>query len=298
MNTAEPHVESPGIPYRHSLVPTNGVTLHVVEAGPVDGPPVVLLHGFPEFWYGWRHQIDELARAGYRVLAPDQRGYGLSGKPPGVHAYAVRELVRDVVGLLDWRGIPQAFVVGHDWGAAVAWALAITHPERVRRLAILNVPHPAVFARTLRESADQRRRSWYMFLFQLPALPEALLRAGNFRLAAASLQATSRPGTFTEEDLARYREAWGGPGALTGMLNWYRAAFRVPRVDGGGDLRVRVPTLIVWGAEDRFLKREMAEESAAQVEGGARLRVLEGVSHWVQHEAAAEVNAELLDFLR
>ncbi|MGI8748579.1 MAG: alpha/beta fold hydrolase, partial [Deinococcus sp.] len=173
----------PGL--RSTLLALDGVTLHLVEAGPADGPPVVLLHGFPEFWYGWRRQIGALAEAGYRVMVPDMRGYNLSDKPCGVAAYGMEALTGDLLALLDARGYERASVVGHDWGAAVAWSFALRHPERVARLVILNVPHPAVFARTLRRSRAQRARSWYMFFFQLPLLPELLLRAGRCGLMKA-----------------------------------------------------------------------------------------------------------------
>ncbi|MBB5363398.1 alpha/beta fold hydrolase [Deinococcus humi] len=276
------------------MLRVNGVLLHVVEAGPQDGPLVVLLHGFPEFWYGWRRQIEALANAGYRVLAPDQRGYNLSEKPPGMAAYRIDALTRDVLGLLDARGRERAYVVGHDWGAAVAWNLAISHPERVERLAILNVPHPGVFAQTLRTSRAQQLKSWYMFFFQVPVLPEVLLRIRNFRMLARSLTNTSRSGTFSSDDLKRYREAWAQPGTLTGMLNWYRAMFLFP-APTGGDARVRVPALILWGAEDQFLGREMAERSVEHVDD-AQLEMFGNVSHWIQHEVPQEVNAHLLAF--
>jgi pimeloyl-ACP methyl ester carboxylesterase len=284
------------IQLEHTRVHTNGITLHAVEAGPPDGPLVVLLHGFPEFWYGWRRQIAPLATAGYRVVVPDQRGYNLSDKPSGVGAYAVDRLAADVVGLIAARGRDRAAaVIGHDWGAAVAWWLALRHPSWLDRLAILNVPHPAVMMRALRRDRAQLRRSWYIFFFQLPWLPEASARAGDWRAATAALRATSRPGTFTTADLARYREAWSRPGAYTAMLNWYRAAVRrPPRLPAGP--RVGVPTLMIWGARDRFLGRELAGPSIALCERG-RLVTIEEASHWVQHEEAARVNDLLLDFL-
>src|SRR4051794_28893294 len=147
---------------------TNGVMLHAVAAGPGDGPLVILLHGFPEFWYGWRHQIEPLAAAGFRVLVPDQRGYNLSDKPKKIPAYNLDVLARDVVGLIDDAGAARACVVGHDWGGAVAWWLGVKHPERLAKLALLNIPHPLVMRRALRRSSEQRRKSSYMFSFQLP----------------------------------------------------------------------------------------------------------------------------------
>ena len=196
---------------------TNGVNLHVVMAGPQDGPLVILLHGFPEFWYGWRQQMPALAAAGYTVWAPDQRGYNRSDKPAGVGAYAIDTLAQDVAGLIEASGREQVYLVGHDWGAAVAWWVAGKYPERVKKLAILNVPHPAVMRRAVLEDAEQRKRSWYIFFFQLPWLPEQSLSQENFTNLIRSLKGSGRRGTFTDDDLAAYRQAWSQPGALTAM---------------------------------------------------------------------------------
>ena len=276
------------------FVPANGIRLHVVEAGLPSGPPVVLLHGFPELWYGWRGQIGPLADAGFRVIVPDQRGYGLSEKPAGVAAYDVKTLAADVVGLLDACGLAEASIVGHDWGAVVAWWLALAHPERVSRLGVLNVPHPAVMRGHLLSNPRQVARSWYVFFFQLPRLPERFLARNDFANLARAVR-SGRRGTCTDADLAVYREAWARPGALTGMVNWYRAALRsasrrLPR------LRVGVETLVLWGARDRFLGREMAEPSVALCDDG-RLEFFETATHWLQHDEAAAVNDRLRRFL-
>jgi pimeloyl-ACP methyl ester carboxylesterase len=276
------------------FVETNGLRLHVVGAGPADGPLVVLLHGFPEFWYGWRHQIHTLAAAGYRVWAPDQRGYHRSDKPAGVAAYAVRNLVADVLGLVDAAGCEKALVVGHDWGAAVAWWLALWHPERVSRLVILNVPHPAVMGRTLLRRPRQLLKSWYILFFQVPGLPEALLRLGGSRLLRRTLRRTSRSGTFSAADLDRYAEAWAKRGALRAMVNWYRAAARYPAPTGPNP-RITVPTLLLWGKLDAFLIPDMAPASLACCDDG-RLVFFENATHWVQHEEAEAVNGHLLRF--
>jgi pimeloyl-ACP methyl ester carboxylesterase len=277
------------------MVPTNGIRLHVVEAGPEDGAPVILLHGFPEFWYGWRHQIGPLADAGFRVLAPDQRGYAESDKPGPVSAYALDILADDVAGLIESTGRPRAAVVGHDWGGIAAWWVALGHPGRVERLAVLNAPHPLVFRRHLRSSPRQLLKSWYTFYFQLPWLPEAVFRLWNWRRLADALRRTSRPGTFTEADLDRYQAAWSAPGAITAMINWYRAALR-DRHAPPADPRVRVPTLLIWGAQDRFLDQALATPSLGQCDHG-RLEPIEGATHWVQHEEPGRVNRLLLDFL-
>jgi epoxide hydrolase 4 len=279
---------------RERFVQTNGLRLHLVEAGPEDGPPVVLLHGFPEFWYGWRRQIEPLADAGFRVIVPDQRGYNTSEKPDGVAAYRVETLARDVVGLLDAAGLERAAIAGHDWGGVVAWWLGLAHPERVSRLAILNAPHPAVMRRHLRSSLGQMRRSWYVLFFQLPRLPERFLARDGFANLARAVRG-GRRGTCTDEDLALYREAWAQPGALRAMVSWYRAALR----PAGGRLprlRVGVPTLLLWGARDRFLGREMARPSVDLCDRGA-LEVFETATHWLQHDEAGAVSERLAAFL-
>ena len=279
----------------HTSIRTNGVTLHVVTAGPPDGPLVLLLHGFPEFWYGWRCQIDALASGGYHLLVPDQRGYGLSEKPQGLAAYTLDRLAADVVGLIAASGRDRAAVVGHDWGAAVAWWLGIRHPTWLERLGILNGPHPMVMSDHLRHHPAQLRRSWYIFYFQLPWLPEWSARAGNWRAAVRALRDSSRRGTFTDADLDRYREAWSRPGAFTAMLNWYRAILRhPPRLPRNP--RVTVPTLIIWGAQDLVLGRELAVSSVEYCDRG-RLVLIEEASHWVHHEEPERVNGLLLDFL-
>jgi epoxide hydrolase 4 len=278
----------------HRTLLTNGIRLHTVLAGPEDGPLVVLLHGFPELWYGWRHQIDPLAAAGFRVAVPDQRGYNLSDKPQGVRAYNLDTLALDVLGLLDALGRERACIGGHDWGGAVAWWLGMKHGQRIERLALLNIPHPRVMERHLRTSLAQLRKSSYIFLFQLPWLPERRLARDDWRMAARALQATSRPGTFSDEDLAVYRAAWSQPGAMTAMLNWYRAALRARPSRPPGS-RVHVPALLIWGTRDRFLGAEMAQPSIDLCDDG-RLVLLDEATHWVQHEEPERVNRLLADF--
>jgi pimeloyl-ACP methyl ester carboxylesterase len=273
---------------------TNGVNLHVVMAGPQDGPLVILLHGFPEFWYGWRKQIPALAKAGYHVWAPDQRGYNRSDKPAGVDAYHIDTLARDIVGLIEASGREQVYLVGHDWGAAVAWWVAGNYPQHIKKLAILNVPHPAVMRRTVLEDEEQRKKSWYIFFFQLPWLPERSLSANDYTNLVRALKGSSRRGTFNAEDIAAYKQAWSQPGAVTSMLNWYRAAVR--HQGKAQELgRIRPPTLMIWGANDIALSRTMAQPSIDLCDEG-RLVFLEEASHWVQHEEPEMVNRLLLEF--
>ena len=263
------------------VVGGDGVDLHAARAGPEDGPLVVLLHGFPEFWYGWRDQIRPLAEAGYRVVVPDQRGYNVSDKPAGVDAYRIGALSRDVLGVLDAHDRERAHLVGHDWGAAVAWWTALHHADRVRTLTAVNVPHPSVMAEQLRESWGQRLRSWYFLAFQVPGVPERVARARNWRLLTRTMRRSSLPGTFAEDDFDRYRAAWGQDGAFGAMLNWYRAIVR--RRDTPRRETVEPPTLVVWGAQDEFLERAMAHKSVERCRDG-RLATVEDATHWVQHE--------------
>jgi len=279
----------------HSYIETNGIRLHVVQAGPQSGTPVVLLHGFPEFWYAWRKQIPALVEAGCRVIVPDQRGYNLSDKPKGVKAYAIHELVNDVIGLIDALGYEKVNLVGHDWGAAVAWLLAIWNPERLHRLGILNVPHPAVMRRFLQRDLEQLRRSWYVFFFQLPWLPEAGMRADNWRGAVHALRGSGRIHTFTNEDIEKYKEAWSQPGAMTAMINWYRAAAR-HQLPSKKDPQIRVPTLMMWGMQDVALSHRMARPSMDYCDEG-NLIFFPEATHWVQRDEAEAVNHYLIDFL-
>jgi pimeloyl-ACP methyl ester carboxylesterase len=285
----------PEIEIRHRTLAANGVRLHAVEAGPEDGPLLILLHGFPELWYSWRHQIGPLAAAGYRVLVPDQRGYNLSGKPRRVSSYNLDRLARDVVALIDRAGVERARVVGHDWGGAVAWWLGIKHSHRLERLALLNIPHPLVMEHTLWRSSVQRKKSHYIFFFQLPWLPERIFSRHAFAYPEKALRSSSRPGTFSDEDVARYKEAWSQPGAVRSMIHWYRAALRAqPRRPESP--RVRVPTLMIWGTQDRFLGQEMAQPSLDLCDHG-RLELIPAATHWVQHEEPERVNRLLVDFL-
>lgn len=284
----------PEIGPRHRTFEIHGVRLHAVEAGPEGGPLVVLLHGFPEFWYGWRKQIEPLAAAGFHVVVPDQRGYNQSDKPRRISAYKIDALALDVVGLIEEAGETRARVVGHDWGGVVAWWLGARHPERIERLAILNVPHPQVMRKTLFTSAEQRKKSSYIFFFQLPGLPERVFSRNGFAYAVKALRSSSRPGTFTDADLDLYREAWSRPGAVRSMIHWYRAALR-SQSQAAAPLRISVPTLLLWGAQDRFLGREMAQPSIDLCDEG-RLEFFEDATHWLQHEEPEAVNRRLIEF--
>ena len=288
---------------RHHFVEANGVRFHLVEAGGGDGgesrtengsrPLVLLLHGFPEFWYGWRAQIPALA-ARFRVVAPDLRGYNLSARPASGYDYET--VSRDVPALIRALGAERAHVVGHDWGGMVAWGAAIFHPEVVDRLAILNAPHPVAYLRELSQNPNQRLRSWYIALFQVRGLAEWLLTRGHGRGVADILRGSAAdPGTFSAAELAAYRRAALRPGAARAMLAYYRALWSADREELRARLRVVTsPTLLIWGMNDLALVPELTDHLDDWVPG-VRVERIVGASHWVQHERPGLVNRLLLD---
>ena len=279
----------------YQYVETNGIRLNVAQAGPKDGEMVILLHGFPEFSFGWKRQIRYLAAEGYRVWAPDQRGYNLSDKPDGIAAYNIDELAADVIGLIDAAGQKQVVLVGHDWGAAVAWRVAAKYPDRLAKMVVMNVPHGTVMQQTLKRNFSQLRKSWYMFFFQIPWLPETLAQRQDWKMVAESLIKSSRPGTFTDSDLIQYRLAWSQPKAYQSMINWYRSMLQKPPVQLESP-RIMVPTLLIWGVKDNFLRREMAQPSIDLCDDG-RLVFIEEASHWLHHEEPDRVNELIGSFL-
>ena len=284
-------------PLEFRVVHIKGIALHVVLAGPLSGKPLIFLHGFPEFWFGWRLQIDHFVSLGYRVIIPDQRGYNLSDKPAGIASYSIDVLARDVVGVLDTLTDSKAFVVGHDWGAVVAWYLAAFYSDRVSRTAILSVPHPRIFIRNLITNPAQLRRSWYILFFQFPWVPEQILRRRDWALLVGALRDTFPPGVFSDSDIEQYKKSWARKGALTAMLNWYRAALLRPStlaLDPKAS-RVKVPALLIWGKNDQFVGEAMARESLEYCDDG-RLEMFETASHWVQHEEPTQVNNLLSQF--
>jgi len=245
--------------------------------GPQDGRPVLLLHGFPQAGRSWDAVAEVLAADGYRTIAPDQRGYSPGARPPEVADYAMPHLVADALGILGALGVDRADVVGHDWGAAVAWELAIGHPERVRTLTAVSVPHPAAFGWARRNDTDQQERSTYIGLFREPGKAERVLLEDGARRLRATYEGVL-PAESEEEYVRRFSE----PGALTAALNWYRA---MGRNGSGPPADVRVPTTYVWSTADRALGRAGAERCAEHVRGPYEFAVLDGVTHWVPEQA-------------
>ena len=269
-------------------IKTNGIQLHCALAGPKDGDPVILLHGFPEAWFGWEKQIESLVEAGYRVIVPDQRGYNLSDKPVGVDQYKMEFLVDDILGLADKLGYDMFFLAGHDFGAMVSWSLALRAPERLRRMAIANVPHPAIFRSYLKTHSAQMLKSWYAMFFQLPGIPEQFVKAGNWKFLIGAL-----PNYWEEDRYDRYRKAWSQPGASTAMINWYRATFGKSGTSRKSE-SIQPPTLIIWGKNDPHLSHQMASLSLEHCQDG-ELVLFEDATHWVQHDKAPEVSQLLID---
>ena len=281
---------------RFFRVSTNGIGIHVAEAGPPGGPLVFLLHGFPEFWYGWRNQIPYLAERGFRIIAPDQRGYNLSDKPAGIRSYHLDELAADIVGLADHFGQKAFDIVGHDWGASVGWWLAGKHVSRIRRLAVLNAPHPAVWLDFMRNHPVQRRKSRYVRLLQIRRLPEFMARLSGFDALTKPFRDSIRSDAFTDGDLKIYRGAWSQPGAITAMINWYRALF-TESIGPALEYHISCPTLVIWGKRDAYAEPDLAEASA-RLCIHARIQYFDQSTHWVQHDEPDRVSSLLTNFLR
>ncbi len=287
-------------PWRHRDVTASGLRFHVAEHGPEDGPLVLLLHGFPEFWWSWRHQLVALGDAGFHAVAPDLRGYGATDKPP--RGYDAFTLASDVAALVRALGAPDAYVVGHDWGGMLAWSTATLHPATVNRLGIVAMPHPLRLAQALRSDRVQRRLSSYMAFFQTPKMPEKRLQQGD--LVAELLAKWGGPGFPDPETESRCREAMAIPATANCALEYYRWAFRsrirpsgqrFSRLLQGG---VQVPVVQVHGAEDGCLRPETARGSERWARGGYALHVLDGIGHFPHQEAPDLVTQLLLEHAR
>jgi pimeloyl-ACP methyl ester carboxylesterase len=249
------------------------------------------LHGFPDAWFGWYNQIEVLAAAGYRVIIPDQRGYNLSSKPKGKSAYVIDNLVSDILELMTTLEYKKFNIMGHDWGAMVCWNIALHYPDRINKLIIINVPHPAVMGKFIKNYPPQRRKSWYIFFFQIPYLPELIVRMFNWKFLIGQMSKQ-----LTPELIEEYRIAWSQKKAMTSMMNWYRAGTRKSKLRWKSP-RINIPTLMIWGKDDRYLSVKMAKPSIQYCDNGT-LKILEGTSHWVHQDKPDEVNSYILDFLK
>jgi pimeloyl-ACP methyl ester carboxylesterase len=277
--------------WQHEYITTNGVKLHYVTQG--EGPLMLMLHGFPEFWYSWRHQIPEFAKD-YKVVALDLRGYNESDKPPQQSAYGMSEFIKDVEGVITGLGYDRCVLVGHDWGGMIAWFFAYAHPEMLERLILLNIPHPAKFAQGLR-TPQQILRSSYALFFQLPVLPELLIQWSDYQALESAFKGMAvNKNAFTPADIQAYKDAASRPGALTAMLNYYRNAFPMMLRDDWSVLQV--PTLMIWGEEDTALGKELTYGTQAYVRD-FQIRYIPNCSHWVQQEQPQLVNQYIRDFL-
>ncbi len=280
---------------KHGFIKTNGVNLHYISQG--TGKLMLMLHGFPEFWYSWRHQIAEFA-IGYHVVAIDMRGYNDSDKPESLFAYKMSELIADVRGVINGLDYEDCILVAHDWGGAIAWNFAYKHPKMVSKLIVMNFPHPAKFIAGLK-TWSQLQKSWYIFAFQIPLLPELIFQANDYQaIASVFMDMASERSPFTTEDLLAYKEAAAKPGALNAMINYYRANFNLipdnSQTQKYGILNI--PTLMIWGEQDAYFDKKLTYGTDAYVRD-LELKYIPNCSHWVQQEQPELVNQYMRDFL-
>jgi len=270
--------------------------IHYVSAGDVTNDTIIFLHGFPEFWYSWRKQLDHFSEQ-YHVIAPDMRGYNKSFKPSEVKDYKIEAIANDIIELINRIGKDKVIIVGHDWGAAIAWHLLLIHEERFSKGVILNVPHPLVFRHNLFTNPKQLVRSWYIFFFQIPFLPAWILSMNNFQRAAKMLENSSNEGSFTSSDLKQYKFAWANENAIQYMIMWYKAAMRNPSQPNLYQKKeVTIPLKIIWGKEDVALVPKMAKESLDYCTQG-ELTYIEEATHWVHQDCPEKVNHLIEEFL-
>lgn len=286
--------------WKHEFTRANGIRIHYVTAG--KGPLVVLLHGFPEFWYAWRHQIGELAEH-FQVVVPDLRGYGDTERPANISDYDSNHLVLDTAGLIEALGHEKAHLVGHDWGGAVAWRLAMKQPQLVDRLVVLNCPHPYNLAEAQRTNRRQIGKSWYIFFFQIPYLPELFFKLSPKKFLDRVFKGVSFSNqTINNQDLEVYRQALEKPGAFEAALNYYRAAFRKTSKKDPSQTesikKIKAPTLLIWGEDDPAMGKELTDGMEPLFEGPFSIRFIPNCGHWVNEQQPELVNQLLVEFLR
>jgi pimeloyl-ACP methyl ester carboxylesterase len=273
----------------------NNTTLHVVECGDKTAPAILFLHGFPSFWYSWQQQMEYFVAKGYRVIVPDQRGYNTSSKPQNVRSYRLHLLVEDMVQLLALANVQKAFLVGHDWGGIVAWALIKKHPQLFYKAVIINAPYLPAYARS---SLDQLFRSWYVFFFQVPYLPEWAAKRNDYALLANALVKTSLPHTFPPASIDLYKQGWQQKGSIRAMINWYRALayFSADAKQIFGERTpIQVPVMVLWGTKDAFLRKE-AGICPAKHCAHFSMKEYTDATHWLPIETSREVNEDMRRF--
>ncbi|MGB6299179.1 MAG: alpha/beta hydrolase [Rivularia sp. (in: cyanobacteria)] len=278
--------------WQHDYITTNGVKLHYVTQG--SGPLMLMLHGFPEFWYSWRYQIPEFAK-NFKVVAPDLRGYNDSDKPQEQSAYVMTELVKDVEGIISGLGYEKCVLVGHDWGGGIAWNFAYAYPQMVERLIVMNHPHYAKFSEGFR-TPQQLLRSWYVFLFQLPVIPELYVQFQDYQFIENAFKGMAiDKSAFSKEDIDAYKNAAAKRGALTATINYYRNVFSSQMLNKNWSV-LEVPTLMIWGEEDTALGKELTYGTEAYVKD-FQIKYIPNCSHWVQQEQPELVNQYMREFL-
>lgn len=284
---------------KHQFAQVNGINMHFVTEG--EGFPLVLLHGFPQFWYTWRHQIPELAKH-YKIIVPDLRGYGQTDRPINVADYHINILTADIVSLIKNLGYEKAHVVGHDWGGAIAWKMAIDHPEVVDKLVVINSPHPHIFAKAMRTNYRQLAKFWYMFFFQISYLPEFLFKIFGKSLIKSIFRGSAiRKKSFSDEDLEIYYNELNKPGAFSAALNYYRAAIRSMLMSKSSEKKIKAisaPTLLIWGENDSVLGKELSINMDKLFIGPFHVHYISDCSHWVQEEQPAVVNQLIINHLK
>ena len=285
---------------QHKFVNVNGIRMHYATAG--NGPLIVFLHGFPEFWYSWRYQLQFFAKH-FEVVAPDLRGYGDTEKPQEISEYKIDKLVKDIVELIHSLGKERAIIVGHDWGGIVGWSIAMIAPNVVEKLIIMNAPHPALYQINAFRNLAQMQKSWYIFFFLLQRAPEKILSANDFEFLKHMFELSiRRKDRFTQSDIKHYASSWSKEGGVSGGINYYRANlgadFWESIVQSIPFPKIKTPTLLIWGEDDLFLGKELTQNIEAFIEAPFSLKFISECGHWVQQEAPTEVNQIMNEFIR
>lgn len=282
--------------FKSNYIQLDKVKLHYIEEGSGD-KVILLLHGWPEFWYSWRFQIPALVEAGFRVIAPDLRGFNLSDKPKALEAYSLENVGKDIVQFIEKLGVEKAHIVGHDWGGALAWHLGLHYPEKVEKLAVLNSPYPAIFYKHLRSNPSQLFKSWYMLFFQIPVLPEFLLKLNlSFFFKKALRGWAYNKSAFPNEVIANYVEAYAQKRAMKSSINYYRAGLRFSSAKKEKGRKIQSPTLLIWGENDKALGKDLTIGTENYINNAFELKFIPQCSHWVQQDAPDLVNKYLVEF--